>query len=191
LNIRFLTVLQGADAGAAATAVRQIQSSAGGTAFSGVEVLNTAIMFPVDLAATFTNATFTTATATNRYMITGLTPNSAYNATVQTGTGGTQISISAGTAYKADSGGVLDFGPGAPGLVRWPVTTGNESPRSGKQTVAIYDCQGRMAQRFSGESVSVDFETLARNVKALSKGIYICIIKTNGTLKSHRFVRVD
>ncbi|MFT3775908.1 MAG: hypothetical protein QM820_61980 [Minicystis sp.] len=56
-DVRFLHVLEGADAGAAPAAVKLLQSSAG-TPFAGAAVGAVAVMFPVDLAAPRARVTY-------------------------------------------------------------------------------------------------------------------------------------
>jgi hypothetical protein len=190
-NIRFLTVLQGADAGAAAAPLAGIQSSAG-TAFSGVEVQNTAILFPVDIRTSFANVTFATAAATNRYMVTGLTPNAAYDTTIRSNAGGMQITVAPGTQCRADSGGVLDFGPGAPrASVKPRVQSRNAVHLSGKSSILICDTQGRLVQRRSTESSAGAVVGMTRTAGGLPAGVYICALKTGGKVTNRRFVQVN
>jgi hypothetical protein len=77
-DVRFLNVLQGADAGASADAVTLVQSTSG-TPFDGVAVKNTVILFPVSMSATFTSVTYIMPPNTTSHLITGLTPNAGYD----------------------------------------------------------------------------------------------------------------
>jgi hypothetical protein len=134
LQVQFLHVLQGADAGAAPDAVTLIQSSAGaapdavtliqssagaapdavtliqssaGASFAGVALLDTALLFPVDLSASFTSVTYRAPAAATRHLVTGLAPNGGY-AVAMTAIGGEmEISIQPGTQVHADQAGVL------------------------------------------------------------------------------------
>jgi hypothetical protein len=108
-DARFLHALQGADAGANADAVTLIQSSSG-TPFAGAWVNDVAILFPVDLDTPFTDLTYTVPASTTAHLITGLTPNGGYDVVTQTVGSDVQVTISAGVAYQADSGGVLALG---------------------------------------------------------------------------------
>ena len=108
-NVRFLHVLQGADADASADPVVLIQS-ASGTFFAGAQVDNTLVLFPVGLNMPFTGLTYTASAGIERHLITGLTPNGGYEVVTQPVGNDVQVTISAGTTYYADSGGVLIFG---------------------------------------------------------------------------------
>jgi hypothetical protein len=189
-SVRFLTLLQGADAGASPALASGIQSSSG-SAFYGVEVQKTAIMFPVNITSSFTNVTFTTSTNANRYMVTGLKPNAPYDTAIQSSAGGMQIAVAPGTERMADSGGVLDFGPGAQSSINPPMHRVNAARPSGKSTISLYDSQGRLLQRFASESSAAGIEAAGRIINRLSKGIYICTIRTSGTTLSRRFARVN
>ena len=108
-NERFLTVLQGADAGVSMKTGTVIQSSSG-PAFTGAAVADTAVMFPVNAAYTFSTLTYSVPAAVTGQLVTGLTPNGLYTVKLQAVSGGTQVTISAGGTAKADSGGVLAIG---------------------------------------------------------------------------------
>lgn len=106
-SVRFLHVLQGADTGAATSTPALIQSSAG-TAFAGAVVSNTAVVFPVDINATFSGVTYAVPVGTTEHLVTGLTPNAAYGVSVSASGGGLTVTVSAGGGTRrADSGGVL------------------------------------------------------------------------------------
>ncbi|MFQ5420140.1 MAG: hypothetical protein ACE5EY_07235, partial [Anaerolineae bacterium] len=105
-DTRFLHVLEGADAGAAATAVSLVQST-GGTPFAGAMVGNTAVLFPVNLDITFTSLTYRVPAATATQYVTGLTPGDSYAVITQTVGSEIEVTINAGGEVTADSGGVL------------------------------------------------------------------------------------
>ena len=105
-DVRFLHVLQGAYAGASADPVALVRSS-GGTAFAGGLVNETLALFPVNLDTPFNGLTYTAPAGTEMHLITGLTPNSSYDVVTQPVGNDVQVTISPGTAYQADSGGVL------------------------------------------------------------------------------------
>ena len=113
-NIRFLHVLQGADAGVNADPVAVVQSLSG-TSFEGVAVRDALVLFPVNAIG---NASFNSVTypaiggATNHY-IAGLAPGAGYAVTISTNSGLIQITVAAGgNEYHADGAGVLAFTPG-------------------------------------------------------------------------------
>ncbi len=108
-SVRFLHVLQGANAGASADPVALIQSSSG-TSFSGVLLKETAILFPVDLDVPFNGTTYTVPAST-KHLITGLSPGAGYDVTTQPAGSSIQVRIASGAAYRTDSGGVLEFPP--------------------------------------------------------------------------------
>lgn len=72
-DVRFLHVLEGADAAASATAVSLVQSTSG-TSFDGAVVGETAILFPVNLNDAFTGLTHHVPVTVSTHYITGLTP---------------------------------------------------------------------------------------------------------------------
>ena len=108
-NIRFLHVLQGADAGVTADATTYVQSS-GGNAFEGVVVRGAEVLFPVNvLNNTFTGVSYTAPAGVTNHYVTGLTPNARYAVTVQTNAGLVQVTVAPGTQLTADSAGLLAF----------------------------------------------------------------------------------
>ncbi len=105
---RFLHVLQGADAGTMPLATTLFEST-GGTAYQGVIVGDTALLFPVDSTTAFDSVTYSANAA--RHLITGLIPNAAYDVAM-TGTGASlQITITPGSTYVADMGGTVLINP--------------------------------------------------------------------------------
>jgi hypothetical protein len=108
-DVRFLNVLQGADAGASADAVDLIESSQG-TPFQGVAVRSTAILFPVDLGIAFGTLTYNAPPGITTHLITGLQPNGSYDADIDGSGGRVRVTVRPGSAYRADSGGVLALG---------------------------------------------------------------------------------
>lgn len=108
-DVRFLNVLQGADAGANPDTVELVESS-GGTAFAGAVVKGVAVMFPVGLGGSFSGLTYSAPSGTKAHLVTGLTPDAGYDAEVQNSGGSVTVNIKPGSQYKADSGGVLVLG---------------------------------------------------------------------------------
>jgi hypothetical protein len=109
-STRFLHVLQGADAGAAANPATLIAST-GGTPFEGALVDNTVTLFPVSLDTPFASLTYSVPAAVSvRHRITGLTPGAGYRITSQTAGNTIQVTILPnGSDKNADDGGVLEF----------------------------------------------------------------------------------
>jgi hypothetical protein len=108
-DICFLTVLEGLDAGATPSAVQHLQSS-GGTPFEGVLVGNTAILFAVEMAAPFASLIYAIPSTVTAQLITGLAPGGGYDVSSQRSGGQISVTLAPGTAYHADSGGVLALG---------------------------------------------------------------------------------
>jgi hypothetical protein len=105
-NVRFLHVLQGADAGISSDSVALIQSTSG-TPFEGALVNGMVILFPVDLDTPFSSLTYSAPAGTETHLITGLTPNGGYDVVTQPLDSHVQVTINTGTTDYADSGGVL------------------------------------------------------------------------------------
>ncbi len=108
-DVRFLHVLQGADAGAAPAAVSLVQSRAG-TPFAGAVVGRYAAVFPVDLGAAFTRVTYAVPATTTGQLVGGLQPGAKYDVTVRPAGSSVEVTIAPGAAYTADEGGVITLG---------------------------------------------------------------------------------
>jgi hypothetical protein len=106
---RFLNVLQGADAGAAVGPAVVIESVDG--VFAGTVVGTTAVLFPVEVGAEAGEVRYTVPAATTTHLITGLTPGAGYDVVTNPVEDGIEITVTAGTAYRADDGGVVLVGP--------------------------------------------------------------------------------
>ncbi|MEZ4733647.1 MAG: Ig-like domain-containing protein [Caldilineaceae bacterium] len=107
-DVRFLHVLEGADAGATPTAVQLVQSRSGAP-FEGAVIGNTAVLFPVNLNNAGNTSYLVPMLATN-HLVTGLTPGGAYDVDVLlTGSNVVIVVKANGSMYTADSGGVLNF----------------------------------------------------------------------------------
>lgn len=108
---RFLHVLQGLDAGAAAPVPLLLESSAG-TPVQGVEIGNAAVLFPVDVAPAVATTTFSVSAAVARIFLTGLVPGTRY-AVGSTPSGNARtvvVTASPAGSFLADSGGVVVVG---------------------------------------------------------------------------------
>lgn len=107
---RFLHVLEGADAGAPASAVRLVESTAG-TPYVGAAVGATAVLFPVDLGTAFTGVSYPAPAGVTTHKVTGLVPGGAYTVAATA----TTVTVSSGGPLVADVGGVVTFVSGAAG----------------------------------------------------------------------------
>jgi hypothetical protein len=105
---RFLNVLQGADSGATVGPSIPLASADG--AFAGTVVGTTAVLFPVDLGSEIGEVRYTVPGRTNTHLITGLTPGSGYDLITNPVGDGIEVTVTAGTRYRADGGGVLLVG---------------------------------------------------------------------------------
>lgn len=106
--VRFLHVLQGADAGAAADATAVIRSEDG--AFEGAVVAGTAALFPVTLGTAPVQVAYTAPAGITRHLITGLTPDAGYTVQTEPAGSGIRVTVQPGGDQRADRGGVLVIG---------------------------------------------------------------------------------
>lgn len=106
-DVRFLHVLQGADAGTAM--VRAVYSrTLSGAAFDGAVFGSTAIYFPVNGDQPFTETTMLLPAEVHTLLVTGLATKGSYSSTVHAGSGGNLVSIKPSTAgISADAAGLL------------------------------------------------------------------------------------
>lgn len=117
--VRFLHVLQGADAGAGADETTVIHSEDG--AFEGAVVRGIAVLFPVDVGAAVTQLAYVAPAGVTRHLVTGLTPGAAYAVQTATVADGVRVTVRGGGDQRADSGGVLVIGEGATALAFLPL----------------------------------------------------------------------
>jgi hypothetical protein len=108
--VRFLHVLQGADAGVSADAAAVIRSDDG--AFEGAVVRGIAVLFPVNVGTAPAQLSYTAPAGVTRHLVTGLTPGAGYTVQVEPVAGGVRVTVQAGGTQQADSGGVLAVGGG-------------------------------------------------------------------------------
>lgn len=102
-SVRFLHLLQGANAGAkaaAATLVRSVDNH-----FEGASVGDAVILFPVNREPVATTLQYTAPAGVTKHFVTGLQPNTGYTVQVQNG----QVQIAEGGSTQTDAGGVLVF----------------------------------------------------------------------------------
>ncbi len=113
-EVRFLHVIQGADAGAHAAPVKRIESK-GGTPFEGAVVGTVAALFPVDPSAPFTGVTYEVPAEVTGQLVGGLAPRGSYDITIRRVGGALAVTIAPGSVHHAYEGGVLAIGtfPGA------------------------------------------------------------------------------
>jgi len=109
-SVRFLHVLQGADAGASADPVTRIDAGVA----TAVVVRNVAIVFPNDVSAPLSGLAYTVPSTTASHRITGLTPNGDYTASTRPVGANVEVTVTSGGSLRADAGGVLTFGGSSP-----------------------------------------------------------------------------
>jgi hypothetical protein len=109
-DVRFLHVLQGADAGVVRTKPTLLNSTAG-MAFEGATVKSFVALFPhVPIGpGTFTSLTYVVKAGIATHFIAGLEPNMTYNVTKTAVATGVQFTITAGSQLMTDKAGVLTF----------------------------------------------------------------------------------
>lgn len=109
LDVRFLHVLQGADAGVTMTAATYLQSTSG-TAFDGAQFGANEVWFPQSATAAFGGSTFPAPAGVHNLLITGLTPGAGYSISVQPNGSGNVITVYPnGANATADSAGALQI----------------------------------------------------------------------------------
>lgn len=113
-SVRFLTVLQGSDASAAADTAFPIHSVAG-QAFDGVYFADTAVVFPqTSPGRANASTTYRVPSTVTRHLITGLKPGAGYDVTLVAAGGQITVTVGPGTGFTADVGGVIGLGFPAP-----------------------------------------------------------------------------
>lgn len=116
-DVRFLTVLQGADAATVATAASSVASiaaancSAAGDAFQGAAIGAQLVMFRRDLANAADCLSYDAPAAATTHTITALQPWGAYTVTREIVAGTPRVHVRPGGSLRADAGGVLRFNP--------------------------------------------------------------------------------
>ena len=114
-DIRFLHVLQGADANMPQDIPNLVQSTTGNV-FEGAAVKDNLVLFPKNvLSGNLTNLGYTISTNITNHFITGLPAYTGYNFNAQIAGNNFQITITpGGTNSFTDSAGVLSFNPTLP-----------------------------------------------------------------------------
>ena len=108
-DIRFLHVLQGADANVMAAEPTALVPTDSGTPFDGALLPNNVVMFKRDMSAVFTGVTYTVPVGTTMHYITGLAANAGYTAASQVVGTNLQVTITLGGSFNTDSAGVLEL----------------------------------------------------------------------------------
>jgi hypothetical protein len=122
-DVRFLHVLQGADAGAAAEAAQLVRGTSG-TAFEGAVVHDTAVLFPRDFGEPATTLGYTAPASVKLHVVTGLAPEKGYSVTVTPAGDKAQVLIAPNGDRKSDKGGVLAFDAGGKAVSLGPAAQG-------------------------------------------------------------------
>lgn len=108
-DIRFLHVVQGADATTPMDQATVVQSSSG-SAFEGALLGDTVILFARTLGTAFLGTSYSVPPTTGTHLVSGLTPGASYTVTTRhDANGNLQVLITPGGPMTADSGGVLAF----------------------------------------------------------------------------------
>lgn len=105
-DIRFLNVIQGADANASKDNALLIQSHSG-TEFEGAVVNNTAIMFIKIWNAAFSNTSYSIPNSVTAQIVSGLIPSAGYDVALTNNGNNIDVTITPGDDIYADTGGVL------------------------------------------------------------------------------------
>jgi hypothetical protein len=109
-DVRFLTVLQGADRGAPGDAVARVRSSAG-TAYDGAVAGGQAVLFRADLTRAFDRTVVEIpADGLRRILVTGLEPGREYAVHKETAGSTLRLTVWPGHSVRADEGGVVVLG---------------------------------------------------------------------------------
>lgn len=103
-SVRFLHLLQGADAGVTADAATLVQSGDG--QYEGVIVHDTVVLFPVNLGSAPASITYDAPASVTRHIITGVAPGS-YDRQTELINGAIRVTIRPGGSTTVDACGVL------------------------------------------------------------------------------------
>jgi hypothetical protein len=107
VDVRFLHVIQGADAGASMTAATHVKSG-GGVAFDGAVFGRAAVYFPVAAGPAMpTGTTFPAPAGVHEVFVTGLAPKASFGVSTQSSGGAVTVTVAPGASTTSDGGGVL------------------------------------------------------------------------------------
>ena len=203
IDIRFLNIVQGADGNTVKDSVLLVQSTAG-TAFDGVVLNNTAILFINLWNAPFSFTTYQVPASVTTQIVTGLTPGGGYDATIVPAGSFKTVTITPGTQLTAD--GVLLIPAGMtnasnrldtalPGLQIEPNPfVGNSTiyyslPSAGRVTLKIYDLLGNtVAALLENQEQAAGEHNFVFVPDGLPSGVYVCVLTMNGVRLSRRMV---
>ncbi len=107
-EVKFLTVLQGADKGASAYPVALVESQAG-TAYQGAVVGKTAVLFPVQVSEALKELKYQVPGNVSWQLIAGLEPEAGYDVTIEQAGENLQVTVRPGKTYQADAAGMLSL----------------------------------------------------------------------------------
>lgn len=124
-SARFLQVIEGADASAAAPAATQLIASTSGTDYDGAVIGPRVVLFKRNASAAVASLAYTVPASVTEHYITGLMPFTAYSATFGAAPNGdTTVAIApGGNAHFTDGGGVLLLGVNEPANVEIKAST--------------------------------------------------------------------
>ncbi|MBI3721905.1 MAG: hypothetical protein HY248_05060, partial [Fimbriimonas ginsengisoli] len=106
-SVRFLNVLQGADAGVEPTTLKVLESGKEGTRYAGAVIGNIAVLFREQEFTPFQRVTYSVPATTTEQIITGLQNNGMFDVKMERVGDQIQVKITPGTTLRADGGGVL------------------------------------------------------------------------------------
>lgn len=109
-DVRFLHVLQGADAGAAPDASKLVRSTSG-AAFEGAAVRDAAVLFPRDFGEPPAKVDYEAPASVKLHVVTGLAPDKGYSVTLKPSGDRVAVAIAEGGNVRSDRGGALVFDP--------------------------------------------------------------------------------
>jgi hypothetical protein len=122
-DVRFLHVLQGADAGAPAEPATLVRSTSG-PAFEGAVVRDTAVLFPRDFGEPAAQVAYEVPSSVKLHVVTGLSPEKAYSVTLKPSGDKVAVAIAEGGKVQSDKGGALAFGPDGAARAPGPTAQG-------------------------------------------------------------------
>lgn len=107
-NVRYLHVLQGADANVAQIPMMLVQSTSGNS-FEGVYFQQSVVMFNKNITTPFVQTNYTTPLTIATHYITGVVPSAWYDVTGTVNGANLDITVIPGTTIQADTGGVIVY----------------------------------------------------------------------------------
>ncbi|MBK8252049.1 MAG: hypothetical protein IPK82_05210 [Polyangiaceae bacterium] len=134
-DVRFLHVLQGADAGGSAEPSQLIRSTSG-TAYEGAAVHETAVVFPRDFGEPPTALAYDAPSSVKTHVITGLSPQKGYTITLKAAGDKVSVSVAEGGSEKSDKGGVLAVDSNGKGKPLGPTAQGGAASLEAIKAVA-------------------------------------------------------